>query len=151
MFEHRQEQNRSSTIETNAQTKKEMQSFLEFSGYYRQHIKDFARIAKSLYKLCDQQTAYEMTEERLTFKLYIDTCGEGLGAALHQTQIINEKPVQGPIYFISRQMKPTEARHMLRWQIAIQEYRGKMTIVHESGNIHKNANGLRRWAVENTP
>ncbi|MBW0566662.1 hypothetical protein O181_106377, partial [Austropuccinia psidii MF-1] len=33
------------------QTKKEMQSFLGFSGYYRQHIKDFAIIAKSLYKL----------------------------------------------------------------------------------------------------
>ncbi|MBW0509762.1 hypothetical protein O181_049477 [Austropuccinia psidii MF-1] len=40
------------------QNKKEMQSFLGFSGYYRQHIKDFARIAKSLYKLCDQQTVY---------------------------------------------------------------------------------------------
>ncbi|MBW0525794.1 hypothetical protein O181_065509 [Austropuccinia psidii MF-1] len=40
------------------QTKKEMQSFLGFAGYYRKHIKDFARIAKSLYKLCDQQTVY---------------------------------------------------------------------------------------------
>ncbi|MBW0562751.1 hypothetical protein O181_102466 [Austropuccinia psidii MF-1] len=42
-------------------------------------------------------------------------------------------------------------RHMLRWQIAIQEYRGNMTIVHKSGNIHKNADGLSRWALENTP
>ncbi|MBW0568707.1 hypothetical protein O181_108422 [Austropuccinia psidii MF-1] len=90
------------------QTKKEMQSFLEFSGYYRQHIKYFSKIAKSLYKLCDQQKVYEMTEERvkayeelknslinaqfllmpdwkLPFKLYIVACGEGLGAALHQT------------------------------------------------------------------
>ncbi|MBW0527624.1 hypothetical protein O181_067339 [Austropuccinia psidii MF-1] len=40
------------------QTKNEMQSFLGFASYYRQHIKDFARIAKSLYKLCDQQTVY---------------------------------------------------------------------------------------------
>ncbi|MBW0517288.1 hypothetical protein O181_057003 [Austropuccinia psidii MF-1] len=40
---------------------------------------------------------------------------------------------------------------MLRWQIAIQEYRGNMTIVHKSGNIHKIADGLRRWALENTP
>ncbi|MBW0520438.1 hypothetical protein O181_060153 [Austropuccinia psidii MF-1] len=47
------------------QTKKEMQSFLGFASYYRQHIKDFARIAKSLYRLCDQQTVYEMTEERV--------------------------------------------------------------------------------------
>ncbi|MBW0523403.1 hypothetical protein O181_063118 [Austropuccinia psidii MF-1] len=47
------------------QTKKKMQSFLGLAGYYRQHIKDFARISKSLYKLCDQQTVYEMTEERV--------------------------------------------------------------------------------------
>ncbi|MBW0548586.1 hypothetical protein O181_088301 [Austropuccinia psidii MF-1] len=81
------------------QTKKEMQSFLGFASYYRQHIKDFERIAKSLYRLCDQQTVYEVTEERvkayeelknaltnapylliidwkLHFKLYIDACGE---------------------------------------------------------------------------
>ncbi|MBW0518467.1 hypothetical protein O181_058182 [Austropuccinia psidii MF-1] len=51
-----------------SQTKKELKSFLEFAGYYRQHIKDFARISNSLYKLCDQQTVYEMTEER--FKAY---------------------------------------------------------------------------------
>ncbi|MBW0511341.1 hypothetical protein O181_051056 [Austropuccinia psidii MF-1] len=116
------------------QTKKEIQSFLGFSGYYRHHIKDFSRIAKSLYKLCDQQKVYEMTEERvkayeelkislknspfllmpdwkLPSKLYIDACGEGLGAALHQTQIINDKPFEGHIFFISRQIKPTEARY----------------------------------------
>ncbi|MBW0517712.1 hypothetical protein O181_057427 [Austropuccinia psidii MF-1] len=52
-------------LKTMPQTKKEMQSFLEFSGYYRQHIKDFAKIVKSLYKLCDQQTVWEMTEERV--------------------------------------------------------------------------------------
>ncbi|MBW0582609.1 hypothetical protein O181_122324 [Austropuccinia psidii MF-1] len=40
---------------------------------------------------------------------------------------------------------------MLRWQIAIQEYRGNMTIVHKAGNIHKNADGLSRWALKNTP
>ncbi|MBW0591189.1 hypothetical protein O181_130904 [Austropuccinia psidii MF-1] len=98
------------------QTKKEMQSFLGVAGYYRQHITDFSIISKSLYKLCDHQTVHEITEERvkayeelknfltnapfliisvwkLPFKLYIDACGEGLGAALHQTQIINDKPV----------------------------------------------------------
>ncbi|MBW0530727.1 hypothetical protein O181_070442 [Austropuccinia psidii MF-1] len=74
------------------QTKKEMQSFIGFAGYYRQHIEIFARIAK----------------------LYIDACGEGLGAALHQTQIINDKPVEGPICLISRQIKPTEARYGAR-------------------------------------
>ncbi|MBW0526507.1 hypothetical protein O181_066222 [Austropuccinia psidii MF-1] len=47
------------------QTKKEMQSSLGFAGYYRHNIKDFAGIAKSLSELCDQQTVYEMIEERV--------------------------------------------------------------------------------------
>ncbi|MBW0578837.1 hypothetical protein O181_118552 [Austropuccinia psidii MF-1] len=201
------------------QNKKEIQSFLGFAGYYRQHIKDFASIATPLYKLCDKDTVFEMTVDRvkafeslrealttapllvmpdfkLAFKLYIDESGDGLGAALHQVQIINDKPVEGPICFISRKNKPTEARygasqmeclclvwslekldyflegcvfevitdctavksllnmktpnrHMLRWQIAIQEYRGNMTIVHKDGNMHKNADGLSRWPLPN--
>ncbi|MBW0512728.1 hypothetical protein O181_052443 [Austropuccinia psidii MF-1] len=40
---------------------------------------------------------------------------------------------------------------MLIWQIAIQEYRGNMTILNKAGNIHKNADGLSRWALPNTP
>ncbi|MBW0535723.1 hypothetical protein O181_075438 [Austropuccinia psidii MF-1] len=111
---------------------------------------------------------------------------------------MNDKPVEGPICFISRQIKPIEAiygaskieflflvwaleklhyyfdgkvfdliedfnavksvlnmktpkRHMLRWQIFIQEYRENMTIVRKSRNIHKNANGMSRWALANTP
>ncbi|MBW0524809.1 hypothetical protein O181_064524 [Austropuccinia psidii MF-1] len=50
------------------QTKKQIQSFQVFSVHYRQHIKEFARISKSLYNFCDQQTVYEMTEE--SFKAY---------------------------------------------------------------------------------
>ncbi|MBW0575855.1 hypothetical protein O181_115570 [Austropuccinia psidii MF-1] len=45
----------------------------------------------------------------------------------------------------------THNRHMLRWQIAIPEYRGNMNIVHKAGKIHKNADGLIRWALANTP
>ncbi|MBW0541551.1 hypothetical protein O181_081266 [Austropuccinia psidii MF-1] len=45
----------------------------------------------------------------------------------------------------------TPNRHMLRWQISIQEYRGNMTIVHKAGNIHKNSDGLSRWELPNTP
>ncbi|MBW0530375.1 hypothetical protein O181_070090 [Austropuccinia psidii MF-1] len=45
----------------------------------------------------------------------------------------------------------TPNRHMLRWQISIQEYRGNMTIAHKSGNIHKNADGLSSLALEDTP
>ncbi|MBW0554441.1 hypothetical protein O181_094156 [Austropuccinia psidii MF-1] len=43
----------------------------------------------------------------------------------------------------------TPNRHMLRWQIDIQEYRGNMTIVHKDGNIHKTADGLSRWPLPN--
>ncbi|MBW0478428.1 hypothetical protein O181_018143 [Austropuccinia psidii MF-1] len=139
-----------------------------------------------------------MPEWNIPFKLYIDACGDGLGATLHQVQIIDDKPTEGPVCYISRQIKPTEAiygasqmeclcvvwasdklhyyldgsafevitdfnsvksllnmktpiRHMLRWQIAIQEYRGNMTIFHKAGNIHKDADGLTRWALSNTP
>ncbi|MBW0527553.1 hypothetical protein O181_067268 [Austropuccinia psidii MF-1] len=137
-----------------------------------------------------------MPDFELPFKLYIDASGDGVGAALHQVHIISDKPVEGPICFISMKIKPTEARygaskmeclclvwaseklncflegcvfelitdcnavksllnmkttnrHILRWQIAIQEYRGNMTIVHKDGNIHKNADGLSRWPLPN--
>ncbi|MBW0533383.1 hypothetical protein O181_073098 [Austropuccinia psidii MF-1] len=52
-----------------------------------------------------------MPDLKLPFKLFIDSSGEGLGSALHQVQILNDKPVEGPICFISRQIKPTEARY----------------------------------------
>ncbi|MBW0532503.1 hypothetical protein O181_072218 [Austropuccinia psidii MF-1] len=42
-------------------------------------------------------------------------------------------------------------RHKLTWQIAIQKYRGNMTIVNKAENIHKNADGLERLEVYNTP
>ncbi|MBW0584134.1 hypothetical protein O181_123849 [Austropuccinia psidii MF-1] len=44
----------------------------------------------------------------------------------------------------------TPNRHILRWQIAIQEYRVNMNIVNKSGNIHKNADGLSICALANT-
>ncbi|MBW0564362.1 hypothetical protein O181_104077 [Austropuccinia psidii MF-1] len=137
-----------------------------------------------------------MPDFKLPFKLDMDASGDGLGAALHQVQIINYKPVEGPICFICRQIKPAEAiygasqieflclvwaleklnyllegcvfevitdctafksllnmktpnRHMLRCQIAIQEYRGNMTIAHKDGNVHENADGLSRWPLPN--
>jgi hypothetical protein len=133
------------------------------------------------------------------FKLYVDACMEGIGAALHQVQIVNDKPMEGPICFISRQLKDSEERygasqleclclvwaldkfyyyldgcqfdvitdcmalksllnmknpnnrHMLRWQIVIQEWRGSMTIVHRDGIVHKNTDGLSRWPLPNDP
>ncbi|MBW0478042.1 hypothetical protein O181_017757 [Austropuccinia psidii MF-1] len=121
-----------------------------------------------------------------------------IGEALHQVQIIDDKHTEGPVCYISRQIKPTEARygenqmeciflvwaleklhyyldggvlevmsdcnavksllnmktpnrHMLRWKIAIQEYRGNMTIVYKARSINKNAGGRSRWALANTP
>ncbi|MBW0501054.1 hypothetical protein O181_040769 [Austropuccinia psidii MF-1] len=109
-------------------------SFLGFASYYRQHFKYFSILANSLYRICDQQTVFEMTQERIKayekigkslteaplllmpdwnipFELYIDACGDGLGVALHQVQIIADKPTEGPVCYISRQIKPTEARY----------------------------------------
>ncbi|MBW0554230.1 hypothetical protein O181_093945 [Austropuccinia psidii MF-1] len=196
-------------------------SFLGFASYYRQHLKDFAILSKPLYRICDQQKLFEMKQERIEpyekirkalteapllltpdwnipFKLYIDAWGDGLRAALHQVQIIDDKPTEGPVCYISRLIKPTESRygasqmdclclvwtleklhyylygsnfevitdcnamksllnmktsnrHMLIWQIAIQEYRGNMTIVHKAGNIQKNTDELSRWALASTP
>ncbi|MBW0513297.1 hypothetical protein O181_053012 [Austropuccinia psidii MF-1] len=116
------------------QNREEIQSFLGFAGYYKKHIKDFASIARPLHKLCDKDTVFEMTADRvkafyflrqalttaplllmpdfkLPFKLYIDASGDGLGPALHQVHIINDKPVEGSICFISRKIKPTEDRY----------------------------------------
>ncbi|MBW0571452.1 hypothetical protein O181_111167 [Austropuccinia psidii MF-1] len=107
------------------QNKNEIKSFLGFAGYYRQHIKEFAFIERPLYKLCDKDTVFEMTVDKvkyfesltqavtlkLPFNLYIDASGDGLGAALHQVQIINDKAVEGPTCFTSRKIKPTESRY----------------------------------------
>ncbi|MBW0469563.1 hypothetical protein O181_009278 [Austropuccinia psidii MF-1] len=43
----------------------------------------------------------------------------------------------------------TTNRHMLMWQIAIQEYRGNMTIIYKEGKNHTNADGLSRLPMEN--
>ncbi|MBW0565886.1 hypothetical protein O181_105601 [Austropuccinia psidii MF-1] len=43
----------------------------------------------------------------------------------------------------------TTNRHMLRWKIAIQEYRGNMTISYKEGQSHTIADGLSRWPLDN--
>ncbi|MBW0531326.1 hypothetical protein O181_071041 [Austropuccinia psidii MF-1] len=55
-----------------------------------------------------------MPDWNIPFKFYIDACGDGLGPALHQVQIINDKPTEGPVCYISRQIKPTESRYGAR-------------------------------------
>ncbi|MBW0584027.1 hypothetical protein O181_123742 [Austropuccinia psidii MF-1] len=197
-----------------------MQYFLGFASYYRNHIKTFAHINSSLYKLCSKDVVFEITKERrdayerikyeltnapvlilpnfeLPFKLYIDAaCSQGLGSALHQRQIVDGEPREEVICYISRQLKDSEARygatqteclclvwavgklhyylegavfevytdctalksllnmkttnrHMLRWQITIQKYRGNMTIIYKEGRSNTNADGLSRWPLDN--
>ncbi|MBW0528096.1 hypothetical protein O181_067811 [Austropuccinia psidii MF-1] len=124
------------------------------------------------------------------------TCSQGLGEALHQRQIVDGKPREGVIFYISRQLKYSEARYgatqteclclvwaleelyyylegavfefytectslksllnmknsnrqILKRQISIQEYRGNMTIIYKEGKSHTNADGLRRWPLDN--
>ncbi|MBW0466241.1 hypothetical protein O181_005956 [Austropuccinia psidii MF-1] len=114
---------------------KERQSFLGFSSYYRNHIKNFAHIASSLYKLCSKDSVFDITKERgnpyerikhelknapvlilpdfeLPFKFFIyAACSQGLGEALHQRQISDGEPREGVICYISRQLKDSESRY----------------------------------------
>ncbi|MBW0542221.1 hypothetical protein O181_081936 [Austropuccinia psidii MF-1] len=76
----------------------------------RLHRKELKHMKKIMYALTNAPLLL-MPDWKLPFKLYINACAEGLGAALHQVQIVNDKPYKGPICFISRQMKPTEARY----------------------------------------
>ncbi|MBW0590105.1 hypothetical protein O181_129820 [Austropuccinia psidii MF-1] len=43
---------------------KEMQSFLGFASYYRNHIKRFSHITSRLYELCSKDVVFEITKER---------------------------------------------------------------------------------------
>ncbi|MBW0560112.1 hypothetical protein O181_099827 [Austropuccinia psidii MF-1] len=69
---------------------------------------DRVKVLESLRQALNTAPILLMPDFKLPFKIDIDASGDGLGAALHQVQIINYKPVEGPIYFISRQIKPAE-------------------------------------------
>ncbi|MBW0513238.1 hypothetical protein O181_052953 [Austropuccinia psidii MF-1] len=45
-------------------------------------------------------------------------------------------------------MKTTN-RHILRWQISINEYRANMNIIYKKVKGHTNADGLSRWPLDN--
>ncbi|KAK4698583.1 hypothetical protein P7C70_g7691, partial [Phenoliferia sp. Uapishka_3] len=200
-------------------SRKELHSWIGFTGYFRKFIMDFAKIAKPLTNLLKQETVWNWTDEctkahdeikrRLLtapllgqpdftkpFRLYVDASADGLGAVLQQMQTIDDKPLEVVICFISRQLRGAENRygatqlealglvwaleklyvfldgsffevitdciairslldmktpnrHMLRWQLAIQEYRGRMTILHREGRVHLNADGMSRMALPN--
>ncbi|MBW0507183.1 hypothetical protein O181_046898 [Austropuccinia psidii MF-1] len=105
------------------------------ANHYRNHIKGFAHITSSLYRLCSKDVVFEITKERgdayerikhelgnapvlifpdfeLPFKLYIDAAySQGLGVALHPRQIVDGEPREGLICYISRQLKDSESRY----------------------------------------
>ncbi|MBW0521262.1 hypothetical protein O181_060977 [Austropuccinia psidii MF-1] len=96
---------------------KEMQSFLGFASYYRNHFKKFAHINSSPYKVCSKDVVFEITKERrdayesikhkltntpvlilpafeLPSKLYIDAaCSQGLGQPFTRGKLwmVNQK------------------------------------------------------------
>ena len=131
-----------------------------------------------------------------TFILYTDAIFIGLGAALHQQHMVNNRLVELPLFWISRYLRNAELRygvtqleflavvwalenlhyylegttfelvtdcqavksllgmktpdrHIFRWQLAIQEYRGRMKISHRAGKIHQNADLLSRYPLPN--
>ncbi|MBW0561673.1 hypothetical protein O181_101388 [Austropuccinia psidii MF-1] len=178
---------------------------------WEDHVQYIDRVLNVVFEITkERRDAYERIKYELTnapvlilpdfelpFKLYIDAaCSQGLGAALHQRQIVDGEPREGVIFYISRQLKDSEARYgatqteclflvwaleklhyylegavfevytnctalksllnmkttnrnMLRLQIAIQEYRGNMTIIYKEGKSHTNADGLSRCPLDN--
>ncbi|MBW0481355.1 hypothetical protein O181_021070 [Austropuccinia psidii MF-1] len=52
-----------------------------------------------------------MPDWNIKFTFYINECGDELGASLQKAQIIDGKPTEGPVCYISRQIKPTEASY----------------------------------------
>ncbi|MBW0552996.1 hypothetical protein O181_092711 [Austropuccinia psidii MF-1] len=45
----------------------------------------------------------------------------------------------------------TPNQQILRWQVAIERYRGNIKVAHKDGNIHNNADRKSRWVLEKTP
>ncbi|MBW0524251.1 hypothetical protein O181_063966 [Austropuccinia psidii MF-1] len=45
-------------------------------------------------------------------------------------------------------MKTTN-RHLLRWQIAIKDHIGNMTVIYKEGKSHTSEYGLSRWPCDN--
>ncbi|MBW0550358.1 hypothetical protein O181_090073 [Austropuccinia psidii MF-1] len=73
----------------------------------QERIKAYEKIRKFL----TEAPLLLIPDWNITFKLYIDECGDGLGADLHQVQIIDDRPTEGPICYISRKIKPRQATY----------------------------------------
>ncbi|MBW0571811.1 hypothetical protein O181_111526 [Austropuccinia psidii MF-1] len=158
---------------------KEMQSFLGFASYYRNYIQAFSHRTSSLYKLyidatCSQglwaalhQRQIVDGEPREVVICYISRKLKDSEArygashteflclfwALEKLHLYFEGEVF-EVYTDCTALKSllnmkTTNRHILRWQIAIQDHRGNMNIIYKEGKIHINADGLRRWPLDN--
>ncbi|MBW0546278.1 hypothetical protein O181_085993 [Austropuccinia psidii MF-1] len=102
-------------LEPIPQNKKEMMSFIGFAIHYRKNLKYFAILAKSLYRIHDQETVFEMTQEKIKAyekimkalteaplllmpdlnipsKFYIDAFGYGLGEANIKSELLMKNP-----------------------------------------------------------
>ncbi|MBW0579230.1 hypothetical protein O181_118945 [Austropuccinia psidii MF-1] len=73
----------------------------------QERIKAYEEIRKAL----TEAPLLLLPDWNIHFKFYIDAWRDGLGEALHQVQIIDDKPTEGPACYISRQIKPAEARY----------------------------------------
>ncbi|MBW0512985.1 hypothetical protein O181_052700 [Austropuccinia psidii MF-1] len=73
----------------------------------QERIEAYEKIRKSLTEV----HLLLIPDWNIRFKFYIDACGDGLAEALHQVQIIDDKPTEGLVCYISRQIKQTEARY----------------------------------------
>ncbi|MBW0519118.1 hypothetical protein O181_058833 [Austropuccinia psidii MF-1] len=132
-------------------------------------IEAYERIRKDL----TEAPLLLMPDWNIPFKLYIDASEDGLGEAPQARYGASQMECLCLVWALEKlhyhldvsdfeeitdrnsvkslfNMK-TPNRHMLRWQIAIQEYRGNMTLLHKAGNIQKNADGLIMWELANTP
>ncbi|MBW0519344.1 hypothetical protein O181_059059 [Austropuccinia psidii MF-1] len=91
---------------------KKMQCFLGFASYYRNYIKNFSHITSSLYKLCSEDVLFQVAKEwRDAYeRIKNELTSQGLGAALHQRQIVDGEPRKDVIFYIFRQLKDSEAR-----------------------------------------
>ena len=108
---------------------KEVESFLGFTNFYRQFIKNFSYIAKSLNKLKgkkewkweeEQQKAFKELKDKIIsqpvltllkregkFRVETDTSGHAIGGVLSQEQ----EGKWMPIAFLSRTMQPVERNY----------------------------------------